>query len=104
MRKILPSLITDKGLSRLGNLVEEYLLRHDLSYEQLTHLELLLMTYYAQTGNLIHNNIFYQILKKYQKLPDHGFSYTKKGIEFLNRSECIEDNPNYNSLEEDNAL
>ena len=59
--KIFPALITPKGITELGNLAEEYYLNHNLSYEKLAYLSMLLVTYYMQTGNIIHKDVFDQI-------------------------------------------
>ena len=97
--KIFPALITFKGLTELGNLAEEYHLNHELSYKKLASLEMLLLTYYMQTGDIIHKDIFDQIDKKFTKFSDCGSSYSKKIPEFLSRSGCVVKNPDYISLE-----
>ena len=99
MIKIFPALITSKGLTELGNLAEEYHLNPNHSSKKLANLEMLLLTYYMQTGNIIHKDIFDQIDRKFAKLPDHGSSHSKKIPEFLSRSGFIVKNPNYISLE-----
>ena len=95
MIKTFPALITSKGITKLENLAEEYYLQHNLSHEKLAYLLTLLLTYYMQTGNIIHKNIFDQIDKKLTKLSDHGSSYRRKTPEFLSRSGCIVKNPEY---------
>ena len=93
--KIFPALITPKGITELGNLTEEYYLNQNLSYEKLAYLSMLLVTYYMQTGNIIHKDVFDQIDKKFAKLSDGGSSYSGKTPEFLSRSGCIVKNPDY---------
>ena len=104
MIKIFPALITSKGLIELGNLAEEYHLNHNLSYEKLANLEMLLLTYYMQTGNIIHEDVFDQIDKKFAKLSDRGSSYSKKVPEFLSRSGCVVTNPDYIVKEQKNEM
>jgi hypothetical protein len=95
MKKSFPSTITSKGITELGNLVEEYLLNHKLSFQKLVNLEILLMTYYMQTGNIIHEDTFNKIEKKIQKRPIRRNYHVKRSIEYLNISGCIEKNPKY---------
>ena len=90
-----PSIITDEGMIELGNLVEEYGLNVDLSLEKITRLQTLLLTYYMQTGNLIHKDIFEEIKRKFQKFPNGNSPYVSKSIEFLFSFGCIEKNPEY---------
>ena len=95
MRQSFPSVITTRGTTEMGNLVEEYLLRHSLSIQKLVNLEILLLTYYVQTGNVIHEDIFNKIEKQIQKLHHRRNYRVRRGIEYLNVSGCIEKNSKF---------
>ena len=90
-----PSIITDKGLIQLGNYFEEYITSSVFSPEKLTKFQTLLLTYYMQTGNLIHKDVFDEIERKLQIFSDGGTSYHSKSIKFLHQSGCIDKNPKY---------
>ena len=88
-----PSIITDKGMIQLGNYFEEYEIDSLFSTEKLTRFQTLLLTYYMQTGNLIHQDMFDEVERKLKNSSDGGSSYRSKSIKFLNQSGCIERNP-----------
>ena len=90
-----PSIITDKGMIRLENYFEEYRTSSVLSPEKLARFQTLLFTYYMQTGNLIHKDVFEEVKRKLENLSNGGSSFVSKSIEFLFKSGCIERNPEF---------
>jgi len=90
-----PSVITDKGMFQLENYFEEYGTNSFLSPEKLARFQTLLFTYYMQTGNIIHKDVFEEVKRKLQNLSDNGSSNVLKSIEFLHKAGCIEKNMAY---------
>ena len=78
----------------MENLVEEYHSDDNISLEKASRLQMLLVTYYMQTENLIHRDIFEEIKQTFQRFSD-GDLYVAKNIEFLNLLGCIEKNPKF---------
>jgi len=91
---VFPSIITDKGIMALENYTEEYQRNSFLSPEKLSRFQTLMFTYYMQTGNIIHKDIFDEVERKLQNLSD-GDSYVSKSIDFLYKSGCIDKNPEF---------
>jgi hypothetical protein len=87
-------------MTELGNLVEEYQSKDNLSLEKISRLQMLLVTYYMQTGNIIHRDVFEKIKQTFEKLSD-GDSFVKKNIEFLFQFGCLERNPKFVLMEKE---
>ena len=90
-----PSIITDKGIMALENYTEDYQRNSFLSPEKLGRFQTLMITYYMQTGNIIHRDIFDKVERKLQNLSDGGSPFVSKSIKFLFESGCIDKNPKY---------
>jgi len=71
-----------------------------LSPEKLARFQTLMVTYYMQTGNIIHKSMFEEVKSKLQNHSDKGSSYVQKSIEFLHKTGCIVKNPKYALLED----
>ena len=98
---VFPSVITDKGVDELENFTEQYQMNSFLSPEKLARFQTLMVTYYMQTGNIIHKSMFEEVKSKLQNLSDGSSSYVQKSIEFLYKSGCIVKNPKYTLLEDE---
>ena len=98
---VFPSVITDKGIAELENFTEQYQMKSFLSPEKLARFQTLMVTYYMQTGNIIHKSLFEEVKSKLQNLSNGGSSYIQKSIEFLHKSGCIVKNPKYALLEDE---
>jgi len=90
-----PSIITDKGIMALENYTEDYQRNSFLSPEKLGRFQTLMFTYYMQTGNIIHKDIFDEVKRRLQKFSDGGSSFVSKSIKFLFESGCLDKNPKY---------
>ncbi len=77
--------ITESGLTRLGNLIEDYQIARKLSENKLVQLNLLLLTYYFETHNLIHNEIFDEINNNFEKHEERN-KLIPKNIKFLHEN------------------
>ena len=92
---VFPSIITDKGIMALENYTEDYQRNSYLSPEKLSRFQTLMITYYMQTGNIIHKDIFDEVKRRLQKFSDGGSSFVSKSIKFLFESGCLDKNPKY---------
>ena len=92
---VFPSIITDKGIMALENYTEDYQRNSFLSPEKLSRFQTLMFTYYMQTGNIIHKDIFDEVERKLQNLSDGGSPFVSKSIKFLFESGCLDKNPKY---------
>ena len=77
--------ITESGLIRLGNLIEEYQIAKNLSENKLVQLNILLLAYYFETHNLIHREIFDEVNGNFEKRNEQK-KYIPKNIKFLHEN------------------
>ena len=88
-------ILTESGLSKLGNLIEEYQLGQNLSENRLGQLNTLLLTYYYETENLIHGKIFSEINSHFEKHSDKGRKMVADSIKILHENGFIKRNPKH---------
>ena len=81
--------ITESGLMRLGNLIEDYQIAKSLSENKLVQLNILLLTYYFETHNLIHREIFDEINSNYEKSGEKQTKLIPKNIKFLHENRFL---------------
>ncbi len=93
--KSLPATITKSGLVQLGNLIEEYQLIPNLSENKLAQLHILLLAYYFETKNIIHDEIFYEIKIHFKKHNDRGKKFIVNAIKYLHENGSLGLNTNY---------
>ena len=84
----MPYEITKNGLNHLGNLIEEYQLRNDMSLDKMAQINLLLLTYWFQTDIMIHGIIFDEINEKFPHLVNED-ECILKNVELLIGFGCI---------------
>ena len=92
----LPMTITESGLVQLGNLIEEYQLIKNLSDYKLAQLHILLLAYYFETKNIIHEEIIDEIKIHFGKHSDKGEKFIKKAIKSLHENGSLGRNSNFN--------
>jgi len=93
------AILTESGLVKLGNLIEEYQLGENLSDNKLGQLNTLLVTYYYQTGNLIHGQIFSAINSYFEKKHiDKGRKMVRDSIKVLHENGFIKRNPKHKQI------
>ena len=91
--------ITESGLIRLGNLIEEYQIAKNLSENKLVQLNILLLTYYFETHNLIHNEIFDEINSNFEKHEERK-KLIPKNIKFLHENRFLKLTSTYTQISE----
>ena len=91
----LPMTITKYGVVQLGNLIEEYQLKHNLSDYKLAQLHMLLFAYYFETKNIIHEDIFNEIKIHFGKQYEKGEKYIEKVIKSLHENGSLGRNSNF---------
>jgi len=89
--------ITESGLTRLGNLIEEYQIAKNLSENKLVQLNILLLTYYFETHNLIHNEIFDEINSNFEKHEERE-KFIPKNIKFLHENGFLKLTSTYSKI------
>ena len=90
------AVLTDSSLVQLGNLIEEYQLGGNLSDNKLGRLNTLLLTYYFETGNLIHGEIFSAINEHFvKKHSDKGDKMVRDSIKALHENGFLKRNPKH---------
>jgi len=90
------AVLTDSGLVQLGNLIEEYQLGENLSDNKLGRLNTLLVTYYFETGNIIHGEIFSAINEHFvKKHSDKGVKMLRDSIKALHENGFLKRNPKH---------
>ena len=92
----LPMTITEFGLVQLGNLIEEYQLIKNLSDNILAQLHILLLAYYFETKNIIHEEIIDEIKLHFEKYDDKGEKFIVSAIKSLHENGSLGRNSNFN--------
>ena len=87
------AILTESGLVKLGNLIEEYQFGLNLSENKLAQLNTLLVTYYFETKNLIHLEIFSAINNHLNKYSDKGKKIIQNSIKILHENRFLKRNP-----------
>ena len=92
------AILTETGLVKLGNLIEEYQSGQILSDNKLAQLSLLLVTYYFETENMIHLEIFNATNNELKKQSGMGRATIQNSIKILHENGLIKRNPNHKRI------
>ena len=93
-----PSILTESGLVRLGNLIEEYQSGQTLSDIKLAQLNSLLVTYYFETKNMMYLEIFSATGNQLKQHSDMGKKIIQHTIQFLHENGLIQRNPKHKQI------
>ena len=93
-----PSILTESGLMKLGNLIEEYQSGQTLSENKLAQLNSLLVTYYFETKNMIHLEIFSATNNQFNKYSNVENEIIQNSIKFLHENGFIKRNPKHKQI------
>jgi len=92
------AILTESGFVKLGNLIEEYQSGQNLSENKLGQLNTLLVTYYFETKNLIHIEIFNAINNQLKKCSGGRKKIIENSIKILHETGSLIRNPKHEQI------
>ena len=92
------AILTESGLVKLRNLIEEYQFGLNLSENKLGQLNSLLVTFYFETKNLIHLEIFSATNNHFNTYGDKGKKIIQESIKILHENGFLKRNPKHKQI------